>query len=96
MKQEDKVGGADGLRVGQLAWVLFGSALSVFGLLLLTMAELEDFSQSAFSYWVPRASLVVVVSTALGWLVRKKGLAVRFGFGFIAGLVLAFLYITVT
>ena len=95
MKLEDKGNGGK-FRVRQLKWVFVGSMLSVFGLLLLTMAELEDFSYSAFSYWVPRAMFVVVLATVSGWLVREKGVAVRLGFGFLAGLALAFLYLWIT
>ncbi len=96
MKQEDRVDSEGGLRLGRLAWVFLGSMVSVFGLLLLTMAELEDFSQSAFRYWTPRASIVVVVTTTLGWLVKEKGIAVRFGFGFLGGLALALFYLWAT
>ena len=96
MKLEDRVDDKGSLWLSRLAWVFLGSMISVFGLLLLTMAELEDFSQSAFRYWTPRASVVVVVATAVGWLVRDKGIPVRFGFGFLGGLALALLYLWVT
>ena len=96
MKLENKSDDEGGLRFSRLIWVFLGSMISVFGLLLLTMAELEDFSQSAFRYWTPRASIVVVVATALGWLVMDRGIAVRFGFGFLGGLGLALLYLWVT
>ena len=93
MKREDRGDSDGGLRLGRLAWVLLGSVVSVFGLLLLTMAELRDFSQSAFRYWTPRASAVVLVTTVLGLFVKEKGIALRFGFGFLGGLGLALLYI---
>lgn len=96
MKQENRIDGDGELRLGRLAWVILGSVISVFGLLLLTMAELQDFSQSAFRYWTPRATVVVLVTTVLGLLVKDKGVALRFSFGFLSGLALALLYVWLT
>ena len=80
----------------RLLSVFVGSALSVFGLLILTMAELEDFSASAFKYWGPRAVGVVLATTLLGIFVSKWSVKGRFAFGVIAGLLIASIYLLVT
>ncbi len=80
----------------RLLVVFFGSATSVFALLILTMLELEDFSASAFLYWGPRALSVVLVTTALGILVVNRSQKLRTLFGFFGGLFVAFVYLWIT
>ena len=76
--------------------VFMGSTLSVFGLLILTMAELEDFSASAFQYWGPPALGVVFATTFLGIFVSKWSVKARFAFGVVVGLLVTSIYIWVT
>ncbi len=80
----------------RLLVVFMGSIVSVFGLLILTMAELEDFTASAFRYWGPRALSVVLATTFLGIFVIKWRAKGRFAFGAVAGLLVASIYIWVT
>ncbi len=96
MKPDDSLEKNRKSSIGKLIGVFLGSVASIFGLMLLTMLELEDFSQSAFQYWTPRALAVVVTTTVLGIPVRNKGIAVRLAYGFFVGLALALLYIWVT
>jgi hypothetical protein len=96
MKLEDKIEDNQRPPITRLIGVFLGSMVSIFGLLLLTMLELEDFSRSAFEYWTPRALAVVVATTVLGLPVRNKGTAVRFVYGFFVSLALALIYVWVT
>ena len=96
MKPETRSEQSENAQINRLFAVFVGAAVSVFGLLLLTMMELEDFSHSAFSYWTPRAAAVVFVTTALGFSIRRRSVATRIGFGLIFGLMLALAYLWTT
>ena len=76
--------------------VFAGSTVAVFGLLLLTMIELEDFSGSAFRYWTPRSLGVVSITTILGLAVVRRSWKTRAAFGVLIGLMVSAVYIWAT
>lgn len=81
----------------RLLVVLIASAVAVFGLLLRAMwVRGGGFDFSAFQYWGPRAFVVVLATTVLGFLVINQGRKTRAAFGFTAGICISFLYIWAT
>jgi hypothetical protein len=82
---------------GRLLVVLVSSAFAVFGLLIRAMyVRGGEYDASAFEYWAPRATAVVLVTTLLGLSVNKKGMVAQIAFGFLGGLAVAFAYVWIT
>ena len=82
--------------VSGLLTIFVGSAVAVFGLLLLTMLELQDFSGSAFRYWTPRALGVILITTILGLTVVHRNWKTRVAFGVLIGLTVSAVYLWAT